>query len=200
MQTVTQGLPICLYKVAGRRDAGIISSDPSNASERRREREGRREGRKASWRSEPQRREHGDLFNPSNSAPPTPPQFFSLSLYFCQRLGCELIRRHLCKRSSSDKSQLDLSRRLRTLLELIWRVLRVNLPRVPPAVRSLAAVAPSANAKPPSLPSSPAAKFCIQGKWRQGGREARSVQWSAAGGGCAQHRWTWSPQLDDSGG
>lgn len=152
MQTVTQGLPICLYKVAGRRDAGIISSDPSNASERRREREGRREGRKASWRSEPQRREHGDLFNPSNSArTPTSLIFLALSLYFCQRVGCERIRRHLCKRSSSDKSQLDLSRRLRTLLELIRRVLRVNLPRVPPAVRSLVAVAPSANAKPPSL-------------------------------------------------
>lgn len=168
MQTVTQGLPICLYKVAGRRDAGIISSDPSNASERRREREGRREGRKASWRSEPQRREHGDLFNPSNSAPP-PLIFLPLSLYFCQRVGCELIRRHLCKRSSSDKSQLDLSRRLRTLLELIRRVLRVNLPRVPPAGRSLVAVAPSANAKPPSLPPPQLLNFAYRGSGGRGG-------------------------------
>lgn len=48
MQTVTQGLPICLYKVAGRRDAGVLAATlQTRPSEGESEKEGGKEGRRA---------------------------------------------------------------------------------------------------------------------------------------------------------
>lgn len=48
MQTVTPGLPICLSKVAGRRDAGILAATlQTRPSEGESEKEGGKEGRRA---------------------------------------------------------------------------------------------------------------------------------------------------------
>lgn len=129
-----------------------------NASERK-------QRRKGNGRNEPQKRKNRPLKISECSAPP--------SLFFLET--SDLQGTMAPERSSSDKSKLELSHGVRRLLELIWRVLHVNLRCY---TRSLCfgfigrpALGPlSANANPIRLEPCSLLEYFAKGKWQKGKR------------------------------